>query len=108
MLGIASEKPPAFRGEKEGSMVSRWDLREFIPVDGIYTGSVRVSFAGPDGEVSGPGTLTLLPDGHATLRIHIEEYSIPPEYHGFLMPFLRGGLPEPVGKSRTTLRERGT
>src|SRR5712692_5804257 len=104
MLGISSEKPPAIRGEKEGSMVSRWDLREFIPVDGIYTGSIRVSFAGPDGEVSGPGTLTLLPDGQATLRIHIEEYSIPPEYHGFLMLFLRGGLPEPVGKVGTTFR----
>ena len=58
-------------------MVSRWNLREFIPVDGIYTGSGRVSFVGPDGEVSGLRTLTLLPDGHATLWIDIEEYSIP-------------------------------
>lgn len=87
---------------------SRWDLEELIPEDGIFTGSASVVFTAPDGEIAGPGTLTLLPDGHSTLRIDIERYAIPPEYHHFLMPFVRGEAPEPVGDRGTTFRDRGT
>jgi hypothetical protein len=45
--------------------------------------------------------VTLQSDGHAETTIHIDEFSIPPEYHGFLMAFLQGETPVVHGASTT-------
>ena len=83
-------------------MVSKWNLAEHL--DRTYAGRALVSFRQPDGEVRGPATLTLRSDGTVEVAIEINEFSIPPEYHGFLMPFLRGNTPE-VNGNRTTFHE---
>src|SRR5258708_8678906 len=71
-------------------MISHWNLQECIPPNGSTTGIARVSFEKPDGEVSGPAVVKIRTDGHVTFQIQIENWSIPPEYHGFLLPFLEG------------------
>lgn len=83
-------------------MVSKWNLAEHLA--GTYAGRAVVSFRQPDGEVGGPATLTLRFDGTVEVAIEINEFSIPQEYHGFLMPFLRGNTPE-VNGNRTTFNE---
>ena len=72
--------------------------------DGTYSGSARVVFQAPDGEVSGPATIKVTPDGHVTFEIHIQQYSIPPEYRNYLPPFLDGHVAEhqPDGSIRSS------
>jgi hypothetical protein len=83
-------------------MFSHFSLREFVPADGIYNGSARISFGSPKGEVSGSGTIRLSPDGRVTMRVEVEEYAIPPEYHDFLLPFIQGSIPKTTGAGATT------
>jgi hypothetical protein len=96
------------RVHPQASMTSPWNLQECIPSNGVSTGVGRVSFENPDGEIKGPTTAKVLPDGHVSFQIQIEEYLIPPEYHDFLFPFLGGETPEPGEKGGTVFRDRGT
>ena len=89
-------------------MLNRDNLRDFIPEDGTYKGVARISFRAPDGEVTGPGTIRVSPDGHVVVRVDVEQYSIPREYREFLMGFLQGDLPEPTGTGGTIFRIGGT
>lgn len=88
-------------------MVRNWNLQELVSSAAIYRGSATVSFCSPDGEVSGPAALTIPPDGHVTLKIEIQQHSIPQEYHGLLMPFLSGQVPEPIANGATEFRGGG-
>src|SRR5713226_5077936 len=88
-------------------MISHWNLQDSIRPNGATTGSARVSFEKPDGEVSGPAIVKITPDGHVTFQIQIENCSIPPEYHGFLLPFLGGETPEPGDNGKTVFVYRG-
>jgi len=83
-------------------MLSQLIVRASIPEDGIYTGPARISFGSPQGEISGPGTIKVMTDGRVTIRVEIEEHSIPPEYHDFLMPFVQGATLERSGDGATT------
>ncbi len=87
-------------------MFSPSELRQFVPENDTYTGWGRISFHSPDGEVSGPAIVRLSSGGKVTIRVEIERYSIPSEYHDFLMPFLQGLIPEQSG-AKTTFRRRG-
>ena len=89
-------------------MARPWNSVEFMPQDGAYTGSATISFCAPDGDVSGPATVTLTPDGHVTLAVTIQQYAIPSEYHDFLFPFLHGEVPTPIATGGTTFRNPGT
>src|SRR5580704_3503190 len=89
-------------------MISHWNLQEGITPNGAATGFARVSFEKPHGEVSGPTTIKITSDGHVTLQIQIEDYSIPLEHHGFLLPFLQGQIPEPGDNGKTVFVDRGT
>src|SRR5205809_685563 len=53
-------------------MLNRDNLRDFIPEDGTYKGVARISFRAPDGEVTGPGTIRVSPDGHVVVRVDVE------------------------------------
>ena len=61
-----------------------------MPEDGTYSGRAQVHFSDPDGVIAGIGNVTISPDGHVSVRIAVEEYEIPPEYHGMLLPFVDG------------------
>lgn len=74
----------------------------------MYSGAARVWFRAPDGEISGPARVSLTPEGRVSITIEIEQFSIAPEYRGFLMPFLSGAVPEPLDNGRTTFRPHGT
>jgi hypothetical protein len=63
------------------------DFREFVPEGGTYSGVGRIVFPSPDGEVSGPATVSISATGKATVHLDIQSFSIPPEYHEFLFPF---------------------
>src|SRR5260370_744155 len=89
-------------------MISHWNLQECIPPNGSTTGIARVSFENPDGEVPGPAVVKITTDGHVTFQIQIENWSIPPEYHGFLLPFLEGETPGPGDNGKSVLVYRGT
>lgn len=89
-------------------MISHWNLQECIPPNGATAGIARVSFEKPDGEVSGPAIVKITSDGHVTFQIQIENFSIPPEYHGFLLPFLGGEVAEPGDNGKTVFAHRGT
>src|SRR6202795_5328388 len=88
-------------------MVSREKLKELVPESGIYEGSARMSFRDPDGSISGRGTIRLLPDGQIVVRIDVEQYSIPAEYHDFLMAFLQGSPAEHAVAGATSFRIGG-
>jgi hypothetical protein len=81
--------------------------REFIPEDGVVTGPARIAFSSPKGEISGPTTLRISPDGHVTIRVEVEDHSIPSEHHGFLMPFIQGIVPTRTGSGTTTFGSGG-
>jgi hypothetical protein len=81
-------------------MLSQYILREFVPADSIYAGPARVSFGSSKGEISGPGTIRLSPRGRVTMRVEVEDYTIPPEYHDLLMPFVQGSIPKRSGLAR--------
>jgi hypothetical protein len=87
-------------------MFSSSDFQQFLPENEQYIGKGRVIFRSPDGEVSGPTTIKLSSKGRVTIRLEIENYSIPPEYHGFLMPFLQGDIAEISGR-QTTYKHAG-
>ena len=89
-------------------MISHWNLQECIPPNGSTTGIARVSFEKPDGEVPGPAVVKITTDGHVTFQIQIENWSIPPEYHGFLLPFLEGETPGPGDNGKSVFVYRGT
>lgn len=82
-------------------MLNRERFREFIPANGVLKGAVRLSFSGPDGEIRGTGTIKFPPNERPSVSVEVESHSIPPEYHGLLMPFLEGNPPETNG-GRTT------
>jgi len=42
-----------------------------------------------------------------SFKIQIENFSIPPEYHGFLLPFLGGETPKPGDNGKTVFVDRG-
>jgi hypothetical protein len=83
-------------------MLSHLSLRAYIPDDGTYHGPARICFASPKGEISGPGTIKLSPDGRVTMRVEVEKHSIPSDYHDFLMPFVQGAIPAKSGPGATT------
>lgn len=85
-------------------MLNRAKFREFIPSGGTYKGAAQMSFQSPEGKIWGTGTVSPQPDGHVTVRIDVESYSIPPEYRDLLMPFLEGAPPETTPEGRTTFR----
>jgi len=89
-------------------MAGPWSIAEFIPENRTYTGSATISFCAPDGEVSGPGTVTVGPNGSVTIAVTIEEHSIPSVYHDFLFPFLQGSVPKPIATGGTIFRDSGT
>lgn len=91
----------------ESIVVRSWDLNELASSGAIYMGSATVSFCRPDGEVSGPAKVTIPPDGHVALEIEIQQHSIPQEYHGLLMPFLCGQVPEQIANGATEFRGDG-
>jgi len=74
-----------------------------IPENGTYTGPARICFGSPKGEITGPGTIKLSADGHLRIRVEVEQYSIPAEYGGFLMPFVQGAIPKKSGTGVTTM-----
>jgi len=82
-------------------MLNRKTMLELIPEGRTYSGSARMLFRDPDGSIEGKATIKLAADGRATVRIDAERYSIPPEYHNFLMAFLQGSKAEQAG-GRTT------
>lgn len=88
-------------------MVRNWNLGEFLSSNQIYKGPAKVSFSTPNGEVSGPATLTIPSNGHITLEIEIQQHSIPPEYNNFLMPFMLGRVPEQIAGGAIEFRDRG-
>lgn len=83
-------------------MLTRKMMAELVPEDGTYKGPARMLFQDPEGSVDGQATISLSADGHATVRIDVERYSIPAEYHNLLMAFLQGSKPEQAGGVRTT------
>jgi hypothetical protein len=89
-------------------MTCPWNLQECISPDGDWTGVGRVSFEKPNGEVSGPTKVKVMPDGDVTIQVEIESYAIPAEYHDFLLPFLGGETPEPADQGGTVFRDRAT
>ncbi|HET9179196.1 MAG TPA: hypothetical protein VFQ24_12635 [Terriglobia bacterium] len=89
-------------------MVRDWNLQESLSSDRIYKGSATASFSAPDGEVSGPATLTIPSDGHVTLELEIQQHSIPPDYNDFLMPFLLDQVPEPIAAGGREFRDHGS
>jgi hypothetical protein len=89
-------------------MVTNWNLRQLIPEDGVSLGSARVIFEAPDGEISGPVTIRVMPEGQVTFAIDVEQYSIPPEYRNYLPPFLDGMTPEPGQNGKPYFVDRST
>jgi hypothetical protein len=87
-------------------MFSSADFRQMVPDDAAYSGQGRITFHSPDGEVLGPVTVKVSSGGKVTVRVEIENYSIPQEYHGFLMPFLQGNIAEQNG-AKTTFKHVG-
>ena len=85
-----------------------WKPTQLICPDGTRTGSVTVSFSAPDGEVSGPGTVTLNANGRVTISVTIRQHSIPPEYNDWLFPFLQGAPPRSTTTGGTIFRSSGT
>lgn len=83
-------------------MLTRKMMADLVPEDGTYKGSARMLFRDPDGGVEGLATVSLSADGHATVRIDVERYSVPAEYHNLLMAFLQGSRPQQAGGVRTT------
>ncbi|MBZ5669387.1 MAG: hypothetical protein LAO04_06640 [Acidobacteriia bacterium] len=80
---------------------------EFAPPNATYSGDAAIAFCTPDGEVSGPATVTIAPEGRVTIAVTIQQYAIPSEYHGFLMPFLQGDVPGPTSAGGTLFRNAG-
>src|SRR6202451_4216920 len=83
-------------------MLTRKMAVELVPEDGTYTGSARMLFCDPEGSVDGKAIIRVSAGGNATVRIDVERYSIPAEYHNLLMAFLQGSKPEQAGGVRTT------
>ncbi len=83
-------------------MLTQKMMVELVPEDGTYTGSARMLFRDPEGSVDGKAIIGVSADGNATVRIAVERYSIPAEYHNLLMAFLQGSKPEQAGGVRTT------
>jgi hypothetical protein len=71
-------------------MLTREMTRELLPEDGMYKGSAKLDFQNPDGSVWGRASINLYTSHRPTVRIDVEGSSIPPQYHGMLMAFLRG------------------
>jgi hypothetical protein len=77
--------------------------RELVPKDGIYEGSAKMDFESPNGSVWGKASINLYADHRPTVQIKVDGCSIPPEYHGMLMAFLRGGEPKKTSEGRTQI-----
>jgi hypothetical protein len=90
--------------EEWARMLTRTMMAELVPENGTYNGSARMLFRDPEGSIDGKATIRLSADGHATVRIDVERYSIPAEYHNFLMAFLQGSKTDQGGDARTTFR----
>lgn len=71
-----------------------------------YSGPASLQFENPTGELTGPAELAVKSDGQVEIAMKVEQFSIPPEYHNFLMPFVRGNRPIVEG-SRTTFHDGG-
>jgi hypothetical protein len=89
-------------------MISSSQLREFVPDDGAYVGVARATFQAPDGEVSGPTTVRIRPDGQVEFAMDIKKYAIPPEYRDYLPAFLDGSIAEAGENGQTRFVDHGT
>lgn len=79
-------------------------LFDHVPTDGVWTGTGTVRFASPDGELRGPGSVKLSGDGDVSIEMDVQEFEMPKEFGGFLMPFIDGH--KPVRRhDRTTFEE---